>query len=338
LATDILSDLRSKRFVPMRWCHIVGLLIIGARATSMAQPVPEREPPLHMLVAEPAGATSDVVARLLAEPLRQSLARPVLVENVPGASGRIAASALKRARPDGATVLLAPVIVPVIGPLVFRHLSYNPTRDFAPVSQVTSYELAFAVAANDPAKDVAGFVGWARANPLPTIYGTPAAGSLPHFLGVALAAATGISLEHVAYPGIAKVGAALVGGQIAVGIGAVPGLAALHRAGRIRILATSGPIRSAVLPDVPTFREQGFASIEATGWHAIYAPADTPSSTIDQLSKAVIAALAAPELRTRIAALGLRPTGTDAAQLAAIMASDTAHWAPIIKASGFNTD
>jgi tripartite-type tricarboxylate transporter receptor subunit TctC len=130
----------------------------------------------------------------------------------------------------------------------------------------------------------------------------------------------------------------LVGGHIASGISALSDLIALHRAGKVRILATSGAERSPVLREVPTFREQGYPSIEATGWHAVYAPAQTPQPVVEQLSATIVAAVSSPELRERFAAMGLVPTGTTPQALAAIMAVDTARWRPIVKAAGFTAE
>lgn len=322
----------------MRQHHITTALLALAMAIApaVAENQSEREAPLRIVVSVPAGGISDRVARLLAERLQPGLSRPVVVENKAGAGGRIAVDVLMRSAPDGSTVLLVPIIVPVIGPLVFKDLSYNPTRDLAPVSQVATYQLALAVAANHPARTLREFVAWAKANSRQATFGTPAAGSLAHFLGVALGREAGTELVHVPYQGAAQLEIDLIGGEVACGIAALSDLAPRHREGRIRILATSGAERSLLLPTVPTFREQGFETVEATGWHAVYAPAATPAPVIDRLSAAIVVALETPELRAKLVALGLEPTGTTPKQLASIMAADTAHWAPIIKAAGFN--
>ena len=322
----------------MRPHHVTTALLAlaFAIAPAVAQNQSEREPPLRIVVTVPAGAISDRVARLLAESLQSSGSRPVIVENKVGAGGRIAVDVLRRSAPDGSTVLLVPIIVPVIAPLVFKDLNYDPRRDMAPVSQVATYQLALAVAADHPARTLREFVAWSKTNSRQATFGTPAAGSLAHFLGVALGREAGIELVHVPYQGAGQLEIDLIGGEVASGIAALSDLAPQHRAGRIRILATSGVERSKLLPAVPTFREQGFETVEATGWHAVYAPAATPVQVIDRLSGAIVAALESPELRAKLVALGVEPTGTTPEQLASIMAADTAHWAPIIKAAGFH--
>lgn len=324
----------------MRFHHITGLLLAAAACStaSAADPQQDREPPLRILVAVPAGGVSDIVARLIAVKLQASLARPVVVENRTGASGRIAVDVLKRAPADGSVLLLVPIIVPVIGPLVFKSLTYSATRDLMPVTQVAKYEFAFAVRADHPARDVRAWVEWAKATAPRATFGTPGAGSLAHFLGFTLGRATGVEMLHVPYQGVGQLEVDLIGGEIGAGIAGVSDLLALHREGRIRILATSGTSRSPSLPAVPMFREQGYPTVEAIGWHAVYAPPGTAPQLIDKLSSAIVAALQAPDLRAKLMALSLEPTGTTAGELAGIMAADSARWAPIVKSAGFNTE
>jgi tripartite-type tricarboxylate transporter receptor subunit TctC len=325
----------------VRFARILSLFLSGAVvavAPAGAHAQTRAKQPLRILVPVPAGGTSDLVVRFVADALRNGLAQPVIVENKPGASGRIVVEALKSAAPDGATLLLAPIAVPVIGPLVFKDINYDPTKDFAPVTQIAKYEFAFAVAARHPARTVSEFVAWARANPARASVGNPGAGSLPHLIGTMLGGATGLELVQVSYKGVGSLEADLMSGQIAAGVSAVPDFVTLHRAGKLRILATSGIARSALLPDVPTFGEQRYPAIEAVGWHGMYAPAGTAQPVIERLSSTIVAALRTPELREKFTALGLEPTGTTPHALAAIMAADTARWAPIVKASGINLE
>jgi tripartite-type tricarboxylate transporter receptor subunit TctC len=161
---------------------------------------------------------------------------------------------------------------------------------------------------------------------------------VPHFLGVMVGRSAGIELLHVPYKGFAPVESDVMSGQLAAGISALSDVLPLHRAGKLRILATSGDKRSPLLAAVPTFREQGYRSVEAVGWHGLYAPAGTPQLVIDQLSAAIVAALQTAELRQKFAALGIEPTGTTPEALAAIMAADTARWRSIVKTIGFTAE
>lgn len=294
--------------------------------------------PVRLLVGFPPGGSADIAARLLTERIGAELKQPVVVDNKPGAGGRIAAELLKNAAPDGTTLLLTPIVVPVLAPLVFSRLAYNPTTDFAPVGQVANFQFAISVNAAHPAKNVQDLVAWYKANPALANYGTPGAGSLPHFFGVMLASGAGVDLVHVPFNGGGPLMNALVGNQVSAAIDTMVDQIELMRSGKIRMLATSGATRSPLLPDVPTIVESGFKGVEGTSWFAIYAPAKTQPATIQQLNAALNKALAAPELRERFIKLGLEPTGGSPAELAAIMQRDTERWAPVIKASGFRGD
>ncbi|MDM0001662.1 tripartite tricarboxylate transporter substrate-binding protein [Variovorax sp. J22P240] len=198
------------------------------------------------------GGSARNVALYLAERMREPLKRPVFVEERPGAGGRVGALALKNAAPDGATVAMLPIAVPVLAPMTFRDVQYDAMHDFSPISQIASYRFAFAVAANHPAQSFPDFVAWLKSHPSQAFYGSPAAGSLPHFLGVLISKAIGIDMTQVAYRGFAPMSIDLIGGTVPAGISSISDLIDMHRAGRLRILATSGSQRESQLPDVPT--------------------------------------------------------------------------------------
>jgi len=322
----------------LRCAWLIRLVLAGAAAGSVppdahAQATFAR--PVRILVPVAAGGTTDLTARLIADGIRESVGQPVVVENRPGATGRIAAEALKHAAADGATFLLAPIVVTVLAPLVFRDLNYNPAKDFAPVAQVARYSFVLAVRPDHPARTVPEFVAWAKANPLLARFGTAGSGGVPHLLGLMVGRATGIDLVHVSYSSLTQVESELLGGQTAAAISAFADFLALERAGKLRIIATSGTGRSPRLPAVPTFAEQGFPAVIAVGWNAVYAPAGTPKPLIDHLSVAIARTLRTPAIREKLLDLGVEPTGTTPDELAAIIAADTAHWAPIVRAAGF---
>ncbi len=298
----------------------------------------EVDKPVKLLVGFAPGGSADIAARLIAERMKDDLKQPVLVENRPGAGGRIAAEAVKNAAADGSTLMLAPIVVTVLAPMVFAKLPYDPVADFAPVAQVANFQFALSVNATHPAKTMPELVAWYRANPAKANFGSPAPGSLPHFFGVMIARGAGIDLVHVPYSGGSALMNGVMGDQVTAGIDTTAEQIELHRSGRIRVLGTSGASRSPLLPEVPTFVESGMAGVQGTAWFAVYAPAKTPEATIRQLNAAINKALAAPEVRERLGKLGLEPTGGSAAELAARMVQDTARWAPVVKASGFRAD
>jgi tripartite-type tricarboxylate transporter receptor subunit TctC len=317
---------------------IRALLLAAGLALLSAPSLAQVDKPVKLLVGFAPGGSADIAARLLADRLKDDLKQAVTVENKPGAGGRIAAEMLKNAPADGATIMLAPIVVPVLAPLVFSKLPYDPAADFAPVAQVANFQFALSVAAAHPAKNVQELLAWFKANPGAANFGTPGAGSLPHFFGVMIARGAALDLVHVPYNGGGPLMNALMGNQVSTGIDTLVDQIELQRSGKIRLLASSGAARSPLLPDVPTFGEAGLKGVEGTSWFAVYAPARTPEATIRQLNAAINTALAAPELRERYAKLGLEPTGGTPADLAAAMKRDTDRWAPVVKASGFRAD
>jgi tripartite-type tricarboxylate transporter receptor subunit TctC len=293
-----------------------------------------REQPLRLVFPFAAGGSGDALARLLAEHMRTGLGVPVIVENKTGAAGRIGVQAVKGAPPDGSTILLTPIAPVAVYQHVYDPLGYDPVADFEPLAQVATFEFAVAVGPQVPAKTLKALVDWVRANPGAANYATPAAGTLPHFFAVSFARASNLDLRHVGYRGSAAALTDLVGGQISMVFTTTSDLLEMHKAERIRILATSDQQRSALLPDIPTFKEAGYA-IQGTAWYAMYAPAKTPPEVVARLNEVIVAALRRPEIKARLLALGLYATGTSPAELAKIQKADSELWAPAIKASGF---
>jgi tripartite-type tricarboxylate transporter receptor subunit TctC len=320
------------KFSFLKFAALTGLLLAVFSAQAQV------DKPVRVLVGFAPGGSADIAARLLGERVAAELKQTVLVENKPGAGGRIAAEALKNAAPDGSTLMLAPIVVPVLAPLVFSKLPYNVATDFSPVVHIANFQFGLSVAANHPAKNMKELLAWFKANPAAANFGSPAPGSLPHFFGVMIATDAGLDLVHVPFNGGGPLQNALVGNQVSSGIDTLVDQIEMHRGGKTRILATSAATRSPLLADVPTFAESGLKGVEGTSWFAVYAPAKTPAATIQQINAAFIKALAAPDLRERFLKLGLEPTGGSAADLQAIMKRDTDRWAPVVKASGFRAD
>lgn len=298
----------------------------------------QNDKPLRILVGFPAGVSIDVVTRIVAEKMKDDLKRTIIVDNRPGAGGRLAAEVLKSALADGNTVMVTPIVVPVLAPMVFNKLGYNPETDFAPVGKVCDFSFALAVPANMPVKNLKEFATWLKANPLQANFGSPAAGSLPHFFGVMIGSALNVDMTHVPFNGGAALQSAVIGGHASAGIDVVLEWQQNAKAGKVQVLATSGAQRSKVMPDVPTFKEQGYPDIVGQGWFAMYAPAKTPAASIDEINKALNKALATPEVRERFAALGLEIGSGTPADLQKTMIEDAKRWSPVVKKSGFKAD
>jgi tripartite-type tricarboxylate transporter receptor subunit TctC len=295
------------------------------------------EQPIRIIFPFAAGGSGDTVARLIADKMRSALNRPVIVENRTGADGRIGVRLVKDAAPDGNTLLLTPIAPLAIYQHVYPKLDYDPIADFAPLAQLGTYDFGIAVGPQVDAKTLKDLIAWAKANPSEANYAIPAAGTLPHFLGVLLARAAKIDLRPVPYRGSAAGLADAVAGHIAMIITTTSDLAQMHKAGRIRVLATSDKARSPFLPEVPTFREAGY-DLVATGWYGMFVPAKTPPDVVARLNKVIADAVRSPDVKERLLTFGLQPTGTSAAEFAAIQKADSAQWAPAVKASGFTPD
>jgi tripartite-type tricarboxylate transporter receptor subunit TctC len=295
------------------------------------------EQPIRIIFPFAPGGSGDGLTRLIADKMRISLNRNVIVENRTGGGGRIGVRAVRNAEPDGNTLLLTPIAPMAIYQHVYPSLDYDPIADFAPVSQVATFDFGIAIAPHVPAKSLNEFVGWAKANVKDANYGSPAVGTLPHFLGVMFGRAAGIDLRHVPYKGSAAALADLVAGQIPIVFTTTSDLVQMHKAGRIRVLATSDKQRSPFLADVPTFRDAGY-DLQATSWYGVFAPAKTPPDVIERLNKVIVAAVRAPEVEERLLAFGMQPTGTTAAEFAVVQKSDSELWAPAVNASGFRPE
>ena len=295
-------------------------------------------PTLKIIVGYPAGATSDALARSVAEQMAAALKQTVIVENKVGAGGRIANELVKAAPPDGSTLLMTPVATMGIFPHSYAGQLRYPFKDFVPVAHLSNFQLGWGVANAVPAKTLAEYVAWVKADPAKNgFYGSAAPGSIPHFFGVMFARAAGLTLTHVPYKGTAAAMQALASGEIAALSTVAADIRALVQADRARLLAVAGDARDPAFPNVPTFKEQGF-DLVAKPWYALFAPAGTPPAAIERLSKAAMAAVADPATAKRLADMGLEPTGWPAERLAAVLKADYEHWGPVIKASGFKPE
>jgi tripartite-type tricarboxylate transporter receptor subunit TctC len=294
--------------------------------------------PVKILVGFAAGGTADLIARVVADKMKDSLGQPVIVENRPGAIGRITAEAVKNAAPDGTTIMVMPIGPMVVVPHVYADITYDPIKDFTPIAIGATFQFAFAAGPASGAKTWAEFAAWAKANPSKAAYATSGAGSLPHFFGVLLGRSIGVEMVHVPYKGSAAYINDLIGGQVPAAVDAIADLTELHRAGKVKILASSGSKRSTALPDVPTFAELGVKDVEAIGWFGFFAPAKTPKGIVDALNRAINKALTSPDVVAKLAGIGMDPTTGTPDDFGKMVASDYAKWGPIVKASGFKPE
>jgi tripartite-type tricarboxylate transporter receptor subunit TctC len=313
------------------------LALLAAAALAAPLALAQDKPPIRILVGFPPGGSVDIVARLLADKMRGSLGQNVIVENKPGAGGRIALGELRRAAPDGQTLALSPSGALVIQPWLYKSLGYDPVKDFSPVSLVSTFDFALTTGPAAPGGDAKALLTWMKANPGKANYATSGAGTVPHFAGQLLAQAAGVPMTHVAYKGGAPAASDLVGGQVPLMIDTASETIEHHRAGKVRIIAVTGESRSRTLPDVPTLKESGI-NVVADAFFGLYGPAGLNVETLSRLNRAVADALRAQDVQDKIVAFGLVPRYAGAQELAVMQAEHYRRWEAPIKASGFTAE
>ena len=296
--------------------------------------------PVKVIVPLPAGGATDALARLLADKLRNRYANTILVDNRAGAGGRIGLEAARNGEADGSTLLFTPDFPLTLFPSIYRNLAYR-TADFAPVASCGLTSMALAVGPGVPAnvRSLPEFVAWAKAQPQGASYASPSAGSTPHLVGMMFARTAGLKLLHVPYKGGAAAIQDLLGGQVPLSINPMGEVLQYVRAGRLRVLATTGPARSPFLPDVPTMAEAGFKDLVVQSWLGMFAPALTPSAVVDRLNTALLEVIRDPEVVQAFARIGFEPSPRmNPAQFAALVRQDIERWSGIVKATGFTAE
>jgi len=288
----------------------------------------------------PAGGMGDNVARPVAEKLRGHYATSLTVESRTGAGGRIAVEYVKRAAPDGLTILQIPSSPMVLYPHTYKKLNYDPLVDFIPVTSTVTYAFSFTAGPGLPAeiKTVADYVKWAKANPKQATYGVPAAGSALHFAGMMLQKAADIEMTSVAYRGGAPLLNDVMGGQVPVSFNVVGEVMPHIKSGKLRSLGMTSAQRSPFLPEVPTLIEQGYKDIAVEEWLGWFLPAKTPAETVANLNRQVREALSAPDYIAQLATYGLQPIHQSPEEFARRVKADYDRWGPIVRATGFTAE
>jgi len=307
---------------------------LGSRA--FAQAFPAR--PLSLIVPGPAGGTPDIFARRFGQLLGERLGQTVLIDNRAGANGNIGVSAAARSPADGHTLLLGFAQTMAMNPVVFRKLPYDPVADFVPIARLVAFELALAVPASVPARNMAELLGWLKANAGTAAFGSFGAGTPSQFAGEMFSRQAGLKLVHVPYKGSAPLVTELIGGQVQLGF-VVPQVALPHvKSGRLRILAVTGEHRSAGMPTVPTMKELGFGSVVAGGWYGLFAPRGTPAGVVERLGQATADAMKSPALARFLAEQELTPAYLSAREFAAFQQAEIARWRAVAAQTDFKAE
>lgn len=310
----------------------IGCGLLAILPAAMAQ----NKPPLKILVGFSAGGSADTIARQVANAMKDDFSS-VIVENKPGAAGRIALQAVRNSPPDGQTVIFLPMGPMVLFPHTYKNLGYDAVKDFTPISLVSNFQFGIVSGPSSNVKTLKEMISKVKADPASATYGIPGTGSFPHFLGVLLEQTAGVTMTPVSFAGGAPTNVALMGGHIGYKIDVVLESVPFHKDGRVRILAVTGNKRDPQIPEVPTLKESGI-DMAATGWFAIYGPAGMSPETLARLEGAVRKAVNNPDVRSHLTKLGNEPVGSSSTELAAVQKADLARWEKPIKALGIQLD
>jgi len=290
--------------------------------------------PVSMVVGFAPGGGTDTVARILAKTVGDALGQQIVVENKAGAGGNIATDYVAHAAPDGHTLLLGNVGSLTVAPHLVANLPYDPLRDFAPITMAVVFANVVVVQASLPAQTLPEFVKLAREKPGTITYGSSGIGGAGHLAGELLKDAAKIDIVHVPYKGGGPAMQDLLGGQIHAYFAAPASVVGHLKSGRARALATTGPKRAQLLPDVPTVAESGYPGYEAMNWYAYVAPAKTPKDIIDRLHREIVKALVAPDVVALLQKQGMEPSSSSPEELGRYIAREYETWGRVVKQAG----
>lgn len=316
---------------------LTALFALGGHQLATAQPIAGS---LRILCSGPAGSIPDIIARRYAEQLAGRFAGGAVVDNRVGAAGQIAVGALKQASPDGATILLAQGAIATVYPYLYAKLAYDPAVDLKPVSMAVETTLGLAVGPGVPDGVVTlrDLVDWTRRNPARANYGSPGIGTLPHLLGAVFFREAQVESQHVAYQGGPPAIVDLMGGRLSMLILPEGLLRQHHATGKLRVLATSGATRSAYMPEVATFVEQGFPDVVMREWFAFFLPGGTPANVVETTSQSIRQSAAHGPLITTLGEAGMVAGASTPTALADRIAVEQRYWQKVMRTTGIRAE
>jgi len=312
------------------------ILSLAANAASAQNAYPVK--PLRLIVALPAGGPTDILARLIAQPLSASLGQPIVVDNRPGAGGNIGLDAAAKSPPDGYTIAMGQTANLAVNPALYSKMPFDPVKDFAPIALVSSQPLIVVVSATSPYKTLKDLVDAAKASPGKLNMASPSNGTMGHIGGELFQRRAGIKMTHVPYKGAGPAVADLMGGSVDCYFGNSQSVSGLIAGGRLRPIAVTSPRRMPTLPDVPTVAELGYAGFEAATWSGLVAPAGTPKAIIDRLNAEANKALGRPEMVEKLREDGSTPLGGTQQQFAAFIKTEVEKWGAVVREAGIKLD
>ena len=318
-----------------RWWWAAALAACTALNAHAQQPYPNK--PIRLIVPFSPGGSNDIVARLFGQKFAESMGQPVVIDNRGGASGTIGTELAVKSPPDGYTVLMMSLTL-AVNPSLYRRLPFDTERDLAPVSLVASAPLILVVHPSLPVKSLQDLIAYAKANPGKLNFGSGGPGTTPHLAGEMIKTMAGVQMTHVPYKGGGPALADLMGGQLQLMLENIPSTLPHVKSGKLRVLALSGRARSALVPDVPTLNEAGLKGYEIVGWNGLFLPAATPNAIVTRLHAETVKALAAPDIKARLADMGAEGVGNTPAQFSAFVKAEIKKWAQVVRDAGLRVE
>ena len=294
--------------------------------------------PVRIVAPFAPGSTIDIIGRIVAPKLSEALGQPVLVDNRAGAGGMLGMDAVAKAPPDGHTVAIGALGPLAMNPALYTKTPFDPVRDFAAVSLLATGPVAIAVHPSVPAKNVKELVELAKRQPGQLNFGSPGVGTSPHLTGELVKMLTGADIVHVPYKGNAEALIDLVSGRVSIVFTGVPPVVPLLKAGRVRLLATTGRQRTAQLPDVPTIAEAGLPAAQVLIWYGVVAPIATPKEVVARLNREIVRVMQAPDIREKFSQQGIDPETSTPEQFAQLIREEYARWTKVIRTIGIKLE
>jgi tripartite-type tricarboxylate transporter receptor subunit TctC len=312
--------------------RIALVFLCAFAAAASAQNYPSK--PIKYIVPFQPGGTTDILGRIVALKLQEAWGQPVVVENRPGAGGAVGAEATAKAPPDGYTIMGGTISTHAINASVYDKLSYDPIKDFEPVTQLAQQPNMLVVHPSIPAKNVQELIELLKKSPEKYTYSTSGNGTSAHLAGELFKSMSGTKMQHVPYKGSPQAIADAVAGQVSMSFDNISTAYPPAKSGRLRALAVTTAKRSSLAPEVPTMAESGLKGYELGSWHGVFAPAKTPKEIVQKLNAEIVKAVHAADVKDKLAALGVEPVGTSVEQFSAFVRAEVPKWAKVVKESG----
>jgi tripartite-type tricarboxylate transporter receptor subunit TctC len=315
---------------------LIAIALLASPGTLLAQAWPAK--PMRIVVPFPPGGGTDIGTRILAQKLQEAWGQAVVIENKPGAAGIVGTELTAKSAPDGYTFMMGNIGTHAINVSLYKQLSYDPVKDFAPVAMVADLPLLLLVHPSVPVKSVQELIALAKSQPGKLNFSSSGAGGSMHVAAELFKSMAGVDIVHIPYKGGAPAVADLISGHVPMSFATVLETIQFVKAGKVRALAVTNNRRSIALPDLPTISEAGLPGYQSISWLALFAPAGTPKEIVNKTSLETVRILKLPDVRERLLAQGAEPIGSTPEQLAAILAADIAKYARVIRESGYKPE